>query len=130
MSLALYYQMIGRGIRIHPAKTSCLVIDLTDNYRTFGGIEDLVYHANGKTPYIASRGRQLTNVYYEDKQALASSVITMPFGKYKGDPVEEVDRGYLLWVADNCRLQSPLKEAVHRALAKPSITTNEESCIW
>lgn len=65
MSLALYYQMIGRGIRPHPDKENTLIVDMCGNSKMFGRVEDLkiVDGQNGKW-FISSRGRQLTNVYY------------------------------------------------------------------
>lgn len=68
MSLALYYQMIGRGIRPHPDKENTLIIDMCDNIRMFGHIEDLQLNdgGNGKW-FISSNGRQLTNIYYGNK---------------------------------------------------------------
>jgi DNA repair protein RadD len=66
MSLALYYQMIGRGSRPHPQKYYTKVIDMCGNYETFGKVEDLeiVDGGNGKW-HIASGEKQLTNVLYE-----------------------------------------------------------------
>ncbi|MDD5092823.1 MAG: DEAD/DEAH box helicase [Dehalococcoidia bacterium] len=65
MSLALYYQMIGRGIRIHPDKIDTLVVDMCGNVPTFGPIEDLklVNGGNGKW-FVSNQGKQLTNVYF------------------------------------------------------------------
>jgi DNA repair protein RadD len=40
MSFALYYQMIGRGVRIHDNKTKTVVIDLSENFERFGKVED------------------------------------------------------------------------------------------
>jgi DNA repair protein RadD len=65
-SLALYYQMIGRGIRPHPFKEKTMIVDLCDNFSRFGKVEDLEL----KEPkpglwHIDSRGKQLTNVYYD-----------------------------------------------------------------
>ena len=40
-SLVLFYQQIGRGLRIHPDKKNCLIIDLVGNVEKFGKIEDL-----------------------------------------------------------------------------------------
>lgn len=70
MSLALWYQMIGRGIRIHPQKEFCQVVDMCGNLGLFGKVEDLtiVDGKNGKW-HIASKGRQLTNVYYGERAA-------------------------------------------------------------
>jgi DNA repair protein RadD len=69
MSLALYYQMIGRGIRPHPEKPHTEIIDLCGNMKTFGRVEDLrlVDGGNGQW-YVASRGRQLTNIYYGERR--------------------------------------------------------------
>jgi DNA repair protein RadD len=67
-SLRLYYQQIGRGLRPHPGKDCCKVIDMCGNYATFGRVEDLeiVDGGNGKW-HIASGDRQLTNVYYGER---------------------------------------------------------------
>lgn len=65
MSLALYYQMIGRGIRPHPGKEYTLVVDLCGNRGRFGRVEDLRVEQgrNGKW-FISSNGKPLTNVYF------------------------------------------------------------------
>lgn len=41
MSLALYYQMVGRAIRPHPCKSCSWIVDVCDNYHRFGKVEDL-----------------------------------------------------------------------------------------
>lgn len=65
-SLALYYQMIGRGIRPHPLKMSTMVIDLCDNIRRFGQVEDLeLTETKPGLWIIKNKTRQLTNVYYD-----------------------------------------------------------------
>lgn len=68
MSLALFYQMIGRGIRIHPQKEFCQIVDLCGNLGLFGKVEDLqiVNGGNGKW-HVESNGRQLTNKYYGER---------------------------------------------------------------
>jgi DNA repair protein RadD len=65
MSLALYYQMIGRIIRPHPSKAYGEVIDLCANGSQFGRIEDLRINPgrNGKW-FVESKGKPLTNVYF------------------------------------------------------------------
>lgn len=40
-SLRLWYQMIGRGIRIAPGKKECIVVDFTSNVRNLGRIETI-----------------------------------------------------------------------------------------
>lgn len=62
-SLALYYQMVGRGVRIHPTKPECWVVDMTQNCKYFGPIEDLHIGPNYKGLWeVSSNGRPLTNV--------------------------------------------------------------------
>lgn len=67
MSLALYYQMIGRGVRPHPSKPHAMIVDMVDLVDQFGKVEDLKLHENGGKWYVASGKRQLTNVYYGDR---------------------------------------------------------------
>jgi len=65
-SLALYYQMIGRGIRPFPDKDGW-VIDLCETVKQFGQVRDLWMTAPARNRalwHIESNGKQLTNVYY------------------------------------------------------------------
>lgn len=64
-SLALYYQMGGRGFRIHPDKKNLMFIDLCGNIEQFGKFEDLELSQEGGW-HVRSQGRQLTNVYFGD----------------------------------------------------------------
>jgi DNA repair protein RadD len=62
-SLALYYQMVGRGMRPHKDKESCWVVDMCENYNRFGKVEDLKMECEKANMWsIKSNGRQLTNV--------------------------------------------------------------------
>jgi DNA repair protein RadD len=68
MSLALYYQMVGRGLRPHPSKESCWVVDMCENFKRFGRVENLeiVLDDSKKEElwYVRNREtlRRLTNV--------------------------------------------------------------------
>lgn len=65
MSLSLWYQMIGRAIRTHILKEDAWIIDMGDNLRLFGRVEDLEIKDEGNEKwYISSNGRKLTNEYY------------------------------------------------------------------
>lgn len=65
MSLALYYQMIGRVMRPHPGKESGWVVDIGGNVKMFGKIEDLRIDYDMKGLYCVMSGRrQLTNVSF------------------------------------------------------------------
>jgi superfamily II DNA or RNA helicase len=65
MSLALYYQIIGRVMRPHANKPSGWVVDLGGNVNMFGKIETMRIE---KSPtgafYITNNGRQLTDVTF------------------------------------------------------------------
>ena len=66
MSLALYYQIVGRAMRIAPKKENAWIVDLGGNVNFFGKIETMKIE---QTPtglfYISNNGRQLTNVPFQ-----------------------------------------------------------------
>lgn len=62
MSLALYYQMVGRAIRPYENKEGWIV-DLCGSVTKFGKVEDLEVKDTGNGKYIIhSNGKQLTNI--------------------------------------------------------------------
>lgn len=66
MSLALYYQIVGRAMRPHPEKESAWIVDLGNNIKFFGKIETMKIVCNEKGLYsIWNNGRQLTNVTFQ-----------------------------------------------------------------
>lgn len=69
MSLALYYQIVGRAIRPHPDKEAAWIVDLCGNYKRFGRVEDLHLQQYRSEEYIITgcpdnQERQFTNVYF------------------------------------------------------------------
>lgn len=70
MSLALWYQVVGRGIRPHPGKDHTVVVDMGGNFRIFGKVEDLELSQAGGW-HVTSGGRQLTNVRMDKIQPVA-----------------------------------------------------------
>lgn len=69
MSLALYYQIIGRAIRPHPSKRESWFVDLCGNIQKFGKVEDLYLAEPRQGMYsICSNTngqvKQLTNVLF------------------------------------------------------------------
>ena len=65
MSLALWYQIVGRAIRPHPSKECGWVVDLCGNIKRFGEVKDLTLTEPKKGLWqVESNGRQLTNVYF------------------------------------------------------------------
>lgn len=68
LSLALFYQQVGRAIRTHKDKTDAVVIDMVGNIRQFGKVEDMFLRPGGKKGEkwaFWSNGRQLTNQLLE-----------------------------------------------------------------
>ena len=66
MSLAMWYQIVGRAIRPHPSKEYGWVVDLCGNVKRFGEVKDLkLVDPTGRGLWqVNSRGRQLTNVAF------------------------------------------------------------------
>lgn len=63
MSLSLYYQIVGRVMRIHPNKEEAFVVDLGGNIDFFGKIETMKVVQGATGLYsIVNNGKQLTNV--------------------------------------------------------------------
>ena len=64
MSLAMYYQIVGRCIRPYKGKTAWFV-DLCGNINRFGKVADLYLKDSGNGKWaVFSKGRQLTNVRF------------------------------------------------------------------
>lgn len=69
MSLALYYQIVGRAIRPHPEKETAWIVDLCGNYKRFGRVEDLHLAEPRAGEYIITgcpdnQLKQITNIYF------------------------------------------------------------------
>jgi DNA repair protein RadD len=68
MSLALFYQMVGRCVRPHPNKVYGMVVDMVGLTEQFGRVEDLrIETGPNKLHYVASGGRQLTNIVFNGR---------------------------------------------------------------
>lgn len=63
LSLARYYQEIGRAIRLHPSKKSGWIVDLCGNFNRFGRVEELKLAKTEKGKWcVTTNGKQLTNI--------------------------------------------------------------------
>jgi DNA repair protein RadD len=67
MSLALWYQIVGRGIRPHPSKEYTMIVDMGGNLEQFGKVEDLTLSDQGGWHIHGADGRLLTGVPFGDK---------------------------------------------------------------
>jgi len=66
MSLSLFYQIVGRAMRIHPNKQNAWVVDLGGNLNQFGKIETMKIEVDNEGRFaIWNNGRQLTNVPFK-----------------------------------------------------------------
>lgn len=126
MSFALYYQMIGRGVRIHCNKTKTVVIDLSENFERFGKVEDFTIDFiegygwglfRGESlisnyPIDAKHRPQKRNLVRVENPNIAKPVTNtvqvgdsiLPFGKHKGKTLSAIlkdDKGYLVWMYEN-----------------------------
>ena len=111
-SIALYYQIVGRGTRIDPEKTDCLVCDLGGNYDRFGRVEDIVFEKGKIWRMFGTGGRLLSGIpiheigkyTIEDTRVIdaqATPAMKMPFGKYKDTEIKDIPANYRRWMLDN-----------------------------
>jgi DNA repair protein RadD len=116
-SVALYYQILGRGTRIDPDKKDCLIIDLAGNTERFGCVEDITFEKETVWRMYGSKGRLLSGVPIHELGTVTRENINgcrkndsnksvrvieiMPFGKYKGKQIKDVPKDYKLWALDN-----------------------------
>lgn len=59
MSLALFMQMIGRGIRLHEGKEDCVVVDMCGNMSRFSRFEDIKYITDEKGKWVIHDGQRV-----------------------------------------------------------------------
>jgi DNA repair protein RadD len=66
MSLSLYYQIVGRAMRISPSKQTAWICDLGGNIDFFGKIETMQIKVDSEGRFaLWNNGRQLTNVPFQ-----------------------------------------------------------------
>ena len=109
-SIALYYQIVGRGTRIDPHKTDCLICDLGGNVNRFGRVEDITFEQGGLWRMFGTGGRLLSGIPIHDigkytredtklvDARAAAPIELMPFGKYKGTRIADIPISYRQWM--------------------------------
>lgn len=109
-SIALYYQIVGRGTRIDPEKRDCLISDLGGNVERFGRVEDIIFEKGRLWRMFGTGGRLLSGIPIhdigkysrEDTQATdarkVAPVEVMPFGKYQGERIADIPLNYRQWM--------------------------------
>jgi DNA repair protein RadD len=130
MSVARYYQKIGRVTRPHHSKKISTIIDYSNNYLRFGSIESLTFEDDPSTKGwgMFSEDRILTNipicgepVYRKKKNKEEEYVFT--FGKHNGKKLSEVPLNYLKWMVSDFtfRRNDPLEKTIKDYLNNPKI---------
>jgi DNA repair protein RadD len=141
-SIALYYQIVGRGTRIDTAKKDCLIIDLAGNVERFGRVEDIVFEKEGLWRMYGTGGKLLSGIPIHEigtvtRQSIATNKVKthtgktgsatgivaavkiMPFGKYKGIPVRDVPDDYKRWMLEKIEWNNAnanLKQAILQSI--------------
>ncbi|MCG8345030.1 MAG: DEAD/DEAH box helicase, partial [Chlorobiales bacterium] len=111
-SARLWYQILGRGIRIHPDKDKCIVDDLCGNVARLGKIEDwIIKDENGDKKYrLYNKSEPLTGIDIKsgvDYEKNSSTNLknkkdfVFTFGKHKGQKPSDCPSVYLQWIVDN-----------------------------
>ena len=70
ISLALYYQMVGRAVRPHQSKAQAVVVDMVGLRDRFGDVERLAVRPGGfrgEQWAVYAGSRAVTNVYFTDE---------------------------------------------------------------
>lgn len=113
-SLAMYYQQIGRGVRIHKQKKDCKVVDFSGNVVKFGHVEDINFEDVPNYGWGMFAGdRLISGVPLYENMVITKEELQKPkikasdlntkfdFGKYSGKTIEAVmyrDPMYLQWI--------------------------------
>lgn len=121
-SVALYYQMVGRGVRPCEGKEGCLLIDLCGNVKRFGRVETFeLVDPSGRGLWelrsevglltgvnVASFGPRVTPTAQRSSgpggplpQIDPATVI--PFGKFAGTVLGELPAWYVRWGAQGLK---------------------------
>jgi DNA repair protein RadD len=110
-SVGIWYQHVGRLVRIHPDKKDTDLIDFSGNFKRFGRVEDFTFEKDPKLGWgMFSGDRLLTNVdLNSSKHIFKEKIVTTlvqnvksdylwPIGTHKGKKLEELPSWYLDWV--------------------------------
>lgn len=115
-SLASYYQIVGRGTRIHEDKPYFLFIDYCNNLTRFGKVEDfIIENVDGWGWAVTNNDYILTNVPMANSKISKADILNkkvndsgqrisgvkMPIGKHKGKFLENLPIGYMKWSLEN-----------------------------
>ena len=134
-SIALYYQILGRGTRIDDNKEDCLIIDLAGNVDRFGYVEDITFEKERIWKMYGTGGKLLSGIPMHEigtvkkgdieKSTRQTQLNTMkaldimPFGKHKGEKISDIPKEYKEWMLKSLDWHSAnmnLKQAIEASL--------------
>lgn len=88
MSPGLYYQMVGRGFRLHPGKADCLVLDFGENVRRHGPVDCI--RADGQAGGTGARkGEAPTKACPTCQEEVAAGYAACPVCGHEFPPREQ-----------------------------------------
>lgn len=123
-SFVILYQQYGRGVRQHPDKENCLIIDMAGNLGRFAPIEDIEfkkgYNTNGWGMFAGGKQLTLHKVSFQRKSKKAKKGI-FTFGKFNGWSVKDVEDWYLKWMLTHFVGYSEDKRKLQQQVAKEMI---------
>ena len=112
-SMAKLYQVFGRGVRIHPDKQDCLIVDAGGNVERFGKIEDIRFEHDGQRwQMYGSHDVLITGIPVNTIGVLGKPDVvrsqygcfyqkTFEFGKHRGKSFKDIPVSYLSWLLTN-----------------------------
>lgn len=134
-SIALYYQILGRGTRIDDEKENCLIVDFAGNVDRFGKVEDITFEKERIWKMYGTGGRLLSGIPIHEigtvKKGDAEKGVSksssnvgkpldaMPFGVHKGKPFNEIPKEYKKWMLESFNWHAAnnnLKQAIEASL--------------
>lgn len=146
-SIGIYYQQLGRGVRIHKDKKDCSITDFSGNFSRFGMVEELNFvDLPGYGWGMFTKDILLSNYPMEAKkrptkgslikaaedkrktvfevktyQPDTSETMRFWFGKYKDKKLSEVfekDKGYLVFLIEKFNFNTEKTKKLEKELKK------------
>lgn len=133
-SIALYYQILGRGTRIDDEKENCLISDLAGNVDRFGKVEDITFEKERIWKMYGTDGRLLSGIPIHEigkvkkgdeekpiqqNNSIGKPLETMPFGKHKGESFKDIPKEYREWMLKSFDWHAAnmnLKQAIEKSM--------------
>lgn len=128
LSFSTYYQTVGRGVRPHKDKKSALFVDCCNNYRRFGGVENVTIEKfPGRGWCIFSGNKLVTGVNLNatvtreelmerlnkgvsGRRRSSMDTRIMSMGKHQGKQFKDVPLNYWRWLIDTLPQASQMRQ--------------------